>query len=341
MDKTAIETYFRDLPESGQNSLLSSLSMIKTNKDFQLLGARETQFNEKQGVCPHCNHVKYVKMGKDKGVQRYKCKSCNRTFTPYTGTWMAKIQKKDKLSEYLKLMQQGLSLEKIRLKLHITKQTSFDWGHKIINSIKDTGVSKFIGITESDETFFLYSGKGSGSLTRKPRNRGKQAKTRGIGEEQIAVIVSADRKDTLSLDVAGKGTISKDDIRESIGNKVNEQTVLCTDGHVSYKGFAMDNKLEHHVLKANIKQFVTQGKYHIQRVNSMHSRLKKWINRDLNGVATKYLQNYMNWFRFKEKFKNQSYMKQIITASLENTNARNEYLYAVEHLYKKNNATLD
>jgi len=73
----------------------------------------------------------------------------------------------------------------------------------------------------------------------------------------------------------------------------------------------------------------------------MHSRLKKWINRDLNGVATKYLQNYMNWFRFKEKFKNQSYMKQIITASLENTNARNEYLYAVEHLYNKNNAILD
>lgn len=341
MDIKSIETYFENLPESGQSSLLTSLTRLKTNNEFQLLETREMQFNEKQDVCPHCSHVKYTKMGKDKGVQRYKCKSCQRTFTPFTGTWMASIHKKDKLSQYLKLMYEGLSLEKIRLKLNISKQTSFDWRHKIINSIKDTSDSKFIGITESDETFFLHSEKGSDSLTRKSRKRGKQVKTRGINDSQVAVIVSTDRKDTLSLNVAGKGRISKDDITKSIGNKVSKQTVLCTDGHASYKGFAMDNNLEHHILKANIKQFVKQGKYHIQRVNSMHSRLKKWINGDFNGVATKYLQNYLNWFRFKEKFKSHNYMKQIISSSLVNTNARTEYLYAVENIYKINNAILD
>lgn len=39
------------------------------------------------------------------------------------------------------------------------------------------------------------------------------------------------------------------------------------------------------------------GVYHIQNVNSYHSRLKRWINR-FNGVATKYLQHYLAWFRY-------------------------------------------
>lgn len=41
------------------------------------------------------------------------------------------------------------------------------------------------------------------------------------------------------------------------------------------------------------------GIYHIQHANSYHSRLKGWI-RDFNGVATKYLQNYLTWFRWCE-----------------------------------------
>lgn len=40
---------------------------------------------------------------------------------------------------------------------------------------------------------------------------------------------------------------------------------------------------------------VVHGIYHIQNVNSYHSRLKDWI-RGFQGVATKYLLNYLNWF---------------------------------------------
>ena len=50
--------------------------------------------------------------------------------------------------------------------------------------------------------------------------------------------------------------LKKINIENAIGKKISAQTVLCTDGHVSYKGFAMDNKLEHHSLRADLKQFV-------------------------------------------------------------------------------------
>lgn len=72
-----------------------------------------------------------------------------------------------------------------------------------------------------------------------------------------------------------------------------------TDGHVSYKGFAKDVNLTQVVLRADFKQYVKQGIYHIQNVNSLHKRVKKWIDSTFWGVSTKYLQNYMNWFRIK------------------------------------------
>lgn len=336
MNTEIIKDYFIKLSVIDQDNLLSTLTTIKSNSDFQLIDIREKKFNEKQGVCPHCRHVKYVKMGIDKGVQRYKCKGCKCTFTPFTGTWMAQIHRKDKLADYLKLMQQGLSLDKIVLKLGINKKTAFDWRHKITISLKELDTDKFLGITESDETFFLHSEKGSGKLIRKSRKRGKQVKTRGINKEQVSVIVSADRKSEVSLKLACFGRITKKNITKAIGNKIDSQTVLCTDGHVSYKGFAIDNRLEHHVFKASLKQFTKQGNLHIQNVNSLHSRLKKWINDDLYGVSTKYLQNYLNWFRCKEKFKNMDYMIEMIELSLVNTKARAEYLDNV-----KNNVILN
>ncbi|MDU2266722.1 MAG: hypothetical protein E7E07_10080 [Clostridium celatum] len=44
------------------------------------------------------------------------------------------------------------------------------------------------------------------------------------------------------------------------------------------------------------------GIYHLQHVNSFHSRLKNWMNR-FQGIATKYMSDYLTWFRWLEYFK--------------------------------------
>src|SRR5690606_3317005 len=113
----------------------------------------------------------------------------------------------------------------------------------------------FTGITESDETFFLNSEKGREVISRESRKRGGSSKTRGIGSDQVAVIVTQDRKGVLDLTVATMGRLKKTDIENAIGGRIKpDQTVLCSDAHVSYKGFATDNKIEHHSLKGAIKQ---------------------------------------------------------------------------------------
>jgi hypothetical protein len=37
-----------------------------------------------------------------------------------------------------------------------------------------------------------------------------------------------------------------------------------------------------------------RGAVHIQNVNAYHSRFKNWLHH-FNGVATKYLENYLGW----------------------------------------------
>jgi transposase-like protein len=328
---SAIKTIFKKLSADAQDTILQELQEIKDTSDIGLLDIRAKQLDNKQGSCPHCGNLKYKKNGNSKGVQNYKCKSCDKSFTAYTGTWLAHIHKKHLLVPYLKLMQQGLSLDKIKSQLKINKKTAFDWRHKISSSITNIEKESFNGITESDETFFLQSEKGSKNLDRKPRKRGKSVKKRGISDEQVAVIVSTDRKKTMDFKVACFGRISKANIELAIGKKVDQRTVLCTDGHVSYKGFAIDKLIEHHVLKANLKEYVKQGKFHIQHVNSMHSRMKNWLEKQLMGVATKYLQNYMNWFHIKEKYTTSEFINKIVEVSVSNTIAKEEYRNIVEN----------
>ena len=266
--------------------------------------SRRDLLNNKQGVCPHCNHNKYIKFGSKSNLQRYKCKSCNRSFTEYSGTWIAGIHHKEKLDDYLGLMLEEKSLDVIKNILTINKKTAFDWRHKVLSSLSRNDKDQFTGITESDETFFLDSRKGKPVLHRKPRKRGGSSKTRGVSNDQVAVIVTQDRKSGLDLTVATMGRLKKVDIENAIGARVEPSTtILCSDAHSSYVGFAIDNKIEHHTLKAVTKERVKKKVFHIQHVNSTHNKAKKWIKNTFWGVSTKYLQQYLYWYRVKEELK--------------------------------------
>lgn len=299
-----------------------------------LLGKRREQFNDKILNCPHCNGKKYRKHGLDKGSQRYYCNNCKRTFTEYTGTWICGLHKKELVIPYLKHVKAEDSLDDIKDNLKINKKTALDWRHKLLTGLETTDQGSFTGITESDETFFLISEKGKQQDSREPRKRGGVATKKGISDEQVAVIVTADRKSELDMTLATLGRIKKIDIDEAIGQRVSSETILCSDGHVSYKGFAIDKQLEHHALRANLKEYI-RGHYHIQHVNSIDNKLKKWIDYQFWGVSTKYLQKYLNWFKTKEKLKkSKDFFKEFTEKTLLDTSTRERY-FKTNEIYMK------
>lgn len=302
MELSAIKTHILSLPTIERDLFIRELTTSIEGLDSSKLSRREL-LNNKQGSCPHCGYLKYVKYGFKSGSQRYKCKSCTKSFTEYTGTWIAGLHKKEIVLDYLSLLYDEKSLDYITETLSINKKTVFDWRHKILSSFTTIEKEVFTGITESDETFFLFSEKGQTVKERTSRHRGGSSSKRGINNEHVAVIVTMDRDNELDLTLATTGRISKKDIENAIGEQCTNQTVLCSDGHRSYRAFAETRELEHHTIPSSKKENSKKQGYHIQHVNATHNKIKKWLDNTFWGVSTKYLQQYLNWFRIKEKLK--------------------------------------
>jgi transposase-like protein len=144
MDIQEIKSALLKLSKSDRQQVIASVqySEVEAQQLNRCQESRRELLNNKQGLCPHCGHNKYVKFGFKSKSQRYKCKSCNRSFTEYTGTWIAGIHHKDKLDDYLVLMLEEQSLDKIKVALSINKKTAFDWRHKVLASLLNSFIMK-------------------------------------------------------------------------------------------------------------------------------------------------------------------------------------------------------
>lgn len=253
--------------------------------------------------CPHCRGSHVVGNGKNtNGVQRYRCRGCGKSFGATTGKVWYALHKKDKLKSYIHCLLSGYSIRKSAESVGISLATSFSWRHKLLTSFAGVSSAHFNGIVESDETYFLYSQKGKKQLDRPARKRGDTANRDGLNDEHVAVVVTMDRQGNKAMKVIKRGRITTADIQKELQGKISKDSTFCSDGHPSYAGFAKRERLEHKKIIASKGQRVVDRQYHVQNVNSLDSRLKKFMQQ-FNGVSTKYLQNYLNWFLALEKVK--------------------------------------
>ena len=187
-------------------------------------------------------------------------------------------------------------------------------GGKILDALRlYIGTGHVSGLVEADETFFRLSYKGNHSkskgftMPRKPYLRGpkskksenEEPKPRGISRNQVAVMCAIDRTGNIISELICNGRMKYKDVERLFKGRIEENSTLCIDSHKSY--IRLDNNFDVDIQKIETGKF-KKGIYHIQHINSYHSRLKKWMD-NFNGVATKYLANYMYWFKWIELFK--------------------------------------
>ena len=155
--------------------------------------------------------------------------------------------------------------------------------------------TKLEGIVEIDETFFAYSEKGNKHLSRAPKKRGTKAKKRGRSRDDwVPVLTARDRGQHTYEAILSACTTTQ--ISLELDGKIETDSVLCSDGFKSYIKFAQANNLIHKRLNVAAGIRVLDKVFHIQNVNAYHSRMKAWFAR-FHGVATKYLDHYLGWFR--------------------------------------------
>ena len=245
--------------------------------------------------CPHCSSTHLRKWGKSGGTQRYRCNCCAKTFNIKTKTPLARLRKCHLWEEYARCMELKLTLRQAASICHINLKTAFLWRHRFLMANTAKTQDTLSGIIEVDEFFMACSEKGSKKLSkgRKARKRGSDADKR-TKDEQVAILLSIDRSKHIVSKVLAADTARE--IETNFESHITSHSVLCSDGAWPYVNVAEHKSCDHKRL-INGKHRVIDNIYHIQTVNGAITHFKSWVIGKMKGVATKYLPNYLAWFR--------------------------------------------
>lgn len=244
--------------------------------------------------CPHCGSAQVVRNGTADDLQRFKCRGCIRTFNALTGTPLARLHMRGKWMGQAEALRDGLTIRQTARRLGVNTKTAFLWRHRFLAVPKTVQAQTLSGIAEVDESYFLKSAKGQRKgLGRSPRKRGGQATKRGTSQEQVPVLIARDRAGATANFVLNATTAK--DIGVVLRPILPGDTVLVTDGSTALAAVARHLGVEHHsvIISAGVR---VNGAWHVQNVNAFVSRLRGWLRR-FKGVATRYLENYLGWFR--------------------------------------------
>jgi transposase-like protein len=284
------------------NTVVDSLSPSQRHQLLERLQHPETipaivefleQHLQSHLQCPKCSHEQILRWGTIKGLQRYRCRGCHKTFTALTGTPLARLRKRELWMEYAQSMLNSEVLRKAAVRCNIHLATSFLWRHRFLKLADYLNANELTGIVEADQTMFRESFKGQRKITqRSVRKRGNDDKK---GAKWVPVLVARDRSSSEADFVLKRFTLKN--VEQHLLPLLSHDIVLCTDGHLTFEAFTNKHKLKHQVLNASAGERVKASAFHIQSVNNYHQRLKGWIQR-FHGVATKYLSHYLGWFRW-------------------------------------------
>lgn len=81
--------------------------------------------------CPHCTDTHIHRWGKPGGSQRYRCRSCGRTFNALTGTSCAGLRRAELWIDYRAAIVEQLSIRKAAERCGINPSTALRWRRRL------------------------------------------------------------------------------------------------------------------------------------------------------------------------------------------------------------------
>lgn len=257
--------------------------------------------------CPRCGSAAVVKKGKaGNGEQRYLCRGCGRTF----GMGSERILGTSKLPKetwmaYAECFVLMLPLRECARRCRVCLKTAYTMRHRLIECLSAYSpsfrVERGCGC-ELDETYFPESfkgnhAKGSFTMPRPSRHRGKQVHRRGLSRERICVMTGVNDSNETFLEVTGRGALSRERAMDALRGRIAAGSVVATDRAAAYVGVLAELEVAAHA--AYDPKDRSGGT--INRVNAVHSLLGAFME-PFKGVSTKRLDAYLAWFRWCRTF---------------------------------------
>ena len=334
IDKSKIDGLLPDELEKIIIFLKEILGNKLTDKStISKLAHREKQNHN----CPYCDSQVFVKNGlSKKGVQRYKCKDCNRSFCDTTNM----VSNNSKLTfeiwiNFLQCMIDKLSIRKTAAKLELNKNTVFAMRHKVLNAFESFRENtELLGEVQADEKYESINLKGTRKekmpRASKPR-KSKGGSKRGISSHQICIASAIDEYDNTFFEIVGNGPITSDMVTEAFSNKIKEDSIMITDCKSSYEKFAKDNNIKLEQVKSGT--YKNSNGYTLSEINGLHSNLDLFLG-SFVGVSTKHLQGYLDWFLYQKYLNYAVEVLQQPNIMMNYIISQNSYI-KIEDIYKK------
>lgn len=252
--------------------------------------------------CPYCNSIIFHKHGTDKNVQRYRCKTCKRTFRATTGTALHWIHKKDHVKKYLSTMQKNMSIRKSAIATGISTGTSFSWRHKLLSALPQKKI-----INTYTDKFAVQLLKIPYSCKGQKHNMDiKKPASKSLLIQQGNQILLYKISDTKTTKEAAEvlRRIIQDKIYVFQPNKFISAALRRIDGKKLIRSKEIAESRKELLLKEDT--------------------ILKWLDR-FQGVATKYLQHYWNWYAILENTSQFEYSEEIMMKYCFSSHTISEY----------------
>jgi len=287
-------------------------------------------------VCRKCNGNHFIKNGTINGVQRYQCKKCKTTQSHDANTALYNLKLKDKWVDFVYFMLDSeihSTCESIGKKIGISTSTAHDWRHRMLSALQQSSPLTIDQEVELDEVYFRFNVKGvigkekfdyykaKNSSANIESNLRKEEKKLIEEKHQVVCVCAHNRNgdfDFVPIKIHKKGSVSAADLKNAIVDfNLIDKTVI-TDKEPAMKSFLGGiDKVNHLSFKSSdIKKGIIQVKnVHNNNINNTMMLFNEW-KKKFHGFSTKYIMNYLKWFRFVRLFEMYK-IKEMVTFSLE------------------------
>ena len=266
--------------------LKSQINIIENKK---LVAKKIDEYKNKLD-CPYCNSNKYVKWGRQSDLQRYKCKECKKTFNSLTATPLANLKRKGHWIDYAKCIVAGKSIRKSAFFCGISKSTAFRWRHRFLIGTNKLMMSNLKGIIEINNLEQIKSYKGAVNIPAKIKNL----------NETFHILFIRDRYGNTINQIYNNYT-SKE-LSKFLSNKLSDDTLICINKSKTLETFLKKSEFKFGSVNIENKIFTHKKIIHINNVVKYQEEFQSWMER-FKGVATKYLINYLSWYRGLDQYK--------------------------------------
>ena len=223
--------------------------------------------------CLYCKSKNYIKFGTYKGIQRYRCKECEKTFSKTTkALWRYSKKDPEKWIEFMELMLQKISLRACSKILEINIRTAFLWRHKVMQGmLKNVMPDKLEGKVFITKAIEKENFKGCRNITTSER-------------KNIWIVAARDRRDSMIAMPVCMQFWNEDNFNKIIYSKITEDSYIVPD----------NDRYMMNIAKNHNKGIVLNSKLE-KSVRNFRRNLRNWIG-IFRGVATKYLEGYLSYF---------------------------------------------